>query len=143
MRDWLRRAVTPELEVLDEVDWYLDGTLLTHRRTRPARMPPWAWISVLAHGDPDALADLAAPEGRDHVVAPWPLAVSFLAGETLDVAGRQAGAVRALQRSVLIPAELRFLERSARGGNPGPEQFATEVLAELEEQRSAGPRPGA
>jgi hypothetical protein len=133
----------PELEVLDEVDWYLDGTFLTRTRTRPARVPPWAWISVLAHGGPDALASLAAREGKDQGVAPWPLAVAFLAGEALDVAGRRAESVRALQRSVLVPAELRFLEQSARGSSPEPGQFATEVLAELEEQRSAGPRPGA
>jgi hypothetical protein len=142
MREWLRRAVTPELEVLDEVDWSLDGTFLTHTRVRPARVPAWAWLSALAHGGPDTLAALVA-QGGDGVVAPWSRAVAFLAGELLDLADHREASVRALQRSVLVPAELRFLDSAARGWSPDPQQFAGEVLAALEERRRAGPRPAA
>jgi hypothetical protein len=133
--------MTPELDVLDEVDWYLDGTLPARTKVRPARLPAWAWISMLAHGSPETLASLSTPRAQEHGEPAWEQAVAFLAGEALDVAGRGEELVRALQRSLLIPAELHFLDQAARGWSPGPKQFAAEVHAGLEERRRAGPRP--
>jgi hypothetical protein len=87
------------------------------------------------------LVGLSAPGDGNRTVGPWERAVGFLAGEALDLAGRCEQSLRDLQARVLVPAELDVLAQAARGGTPGPEQFASGVLAELEEDRRAGPRP--
>ena len=140
MWNWLRKAANPDLEVLDEIDSFLEGNLPQHAGGRAARMPGWVWISAVAHGDPEVLAAVATRPEVNGVVGSWERAIGFLGGEVLDVADRREASVRDLQQRVLIPAELHFLDQAARGWSPGPAEFASDVLAQLEEHRRAGPR---
>ncbi len=138
MRAWLRKKWNPDLEVLDEVDAFLNGTFPERAGSRTARLPGWAWISALTHGGTEVLATLSTP--ADRPVGSWGRAIGFLADEVLDLAADEGTALADLQEGVLVPAELHFLDQAARGWTPGPEQFTAEVLAELEHQRRAGPR---
>jgi hypothetical protein len=143
MRDRLRKMWNPDLEVTDEVDSFLDGSLAVGAGARAGRLPAWAWISTLAHGGVEVLEGLLAQRDRGRVASPWERAVGFLAGEALDLSEHREEPLRDLQEHVLVPAELHFLDQAARGWSPGPEQFASVVLAELEGHRRAGPRFGA
>jgi len=128
----------PDLEVLDEVDAFLDGTFPERAGSRASRLPGWAWVSALSHGGTEVLAALSDPP--DPPVGAWGRAIGFLADEVLDLAGREDAELRDLQEGVLVRAELHFLDQAARGWAPRPEQFTAEVLAQLEHRRRAGPR---
>jgi hypothetical protein len=118
---------------------YLRGALPRRAGSRARRLPPWAWVSALAHGNREAVEELARRQGDQDAAAAWARAVGFLAGEVLDVAGGRADRVGELQHRVLVPAELDFLDRAAQGRAPEPERFVAGVLAVLEEERRARP----
>jgi hypothetical protein len=96
-------------------------------------------VSALAHGSRATVEELACRQGERDTAAGWARAVGFLAGEALDVAGPGEDGLAELQRRVLVPAELDFLDRAAQEGTPEPERFVAGVLPALEEERRARP----
>lgn len=140
MRSWWGRAVgLPDREVADTAQSLLDGTLPERAGGRARRLPPWAWISALVHGDRHGLEQLACRQGDRDAAASWAQAVGFLAGEVLDLAGGQDERLVDLQRRILVPVELDLLDQAARGWTPGPQHVVSTVLADLDEERRARP----
>ncbi|HZQ58783.1 MAG TPA: hypothetical protein VFA84_12130 [Acidimicrobiales bacterium] len=93
-------------DMVEEAQATVTGGLLERHADRDD-LPGWVVVNALAHGDWAALTRLAAGEvpGRDRLRA---ATVTFLAGETLAVAGSPAG-LAALQRAYLLPLELGLL----------------------------------
>jgi len=93
-------------DMVEEARATVTGGLLERHADRDD-LPGWVVVNALAHGDWAALARLAAGEvpGRDRLRA---ATVTFLAGETLVVAGSPAGLAE-LQRGYLLPLELGLL----------------------------------
>ena len=102
----------------------------------PARAP-WARADTQAHGRRAAVEELACRQCDRELAAGWARAVGFLAGEALDVAEPGEHRWAELQRWVLVPAELEFLDQAASGPAPEPERFVAGVLPALEEERRA------
>jgi hypothetical protein len=97
--------------------------------------------SALAHGDRGVLKALACRQGDPDAMASWARGVGFLASAVLDLAERQGSLVVELQRRVVVPAELDFLDLTARGWTLGPEHLVSRVIAGLDEERRARPAP--
>jgi hypothetical protein len=140
MGRWRSRVVGhADRELVEVAESYLRGALPGRAGGRARRLPPWAWVSALAHGSREAVEELACRQGDRDTAAGWARAVGFLAGEVLDVAGGREERVGELQHRVLVPAELDYLDRAAQGRAPEPERFVAGVLAVLEEERRARP----
>jgi hypothetical protein len=99
----------------DEVEAFLAGGLAEHMTYRGRTVPSWAALNRLAHADGQELRAVvegtqdrwaARPFGR-----PWAAAERFLAGRLLARAGSEHE-VSWTQRTVLIPLELRLIERA-------------------------------
>ena len=126
-----------------ECEVFLDGAWVEHVADRRRRVPPWAWLNVLAHSDEDRLTALARDE-REHVpgqLRAWWDTIAFLAGEILDTARGLELSPEGLQRTRLIPLELEVTERDANGdvGMPrDPRALATVVVAALERGTGTG-----
>jgi hypothetical protein len=123
--------VVPEIEAL------LCGTYVEYLERRGRRVPPWAWINLLAHGSEDALRAAARTHRRTFLnVNLWRHARSYLASEVLEVA-RHAGSLGAVQGAALIPLELEHLAAPpSRRTRPG--QWAVLVLSAIEDHRRDG-----
>jgi hypothetical protein len=120
--------VVPELEAL------LGGTYAEYLERRGRRVPPWAWINLLAHGSESDLQDAIRSRRRPLLdVNMWRHARGYLAGEVLEAA-RQVGSLEAVQAAALIPLELAHLATPPpRRTRPG--QWAVSVLTVLEQHQ--------
>jgi hypothetical protein len=137
---WRKRwSGHPDRELVEVAESFLRGALPDRAGGRAKRLPAWAWVSALAHGSRATVEELACRQGERDTAAGWARAVGFLAGEALDVAGPGEDGLAELQRRVLVPAELDFLDRAAQEGTPEPERFVAGVLPALEEERRARP----
>lgn len=127
-----RVDVVPELEAL------LAGTYVEYLERRGQRVPPWAWINLLAHGTEAALRSAAQPRRAPILdVNVWRHARCYLAGEVLAAADR-TGSLRAVQARVLVPLELAHMTaHPSRRNRPG--QWAAWVLAAVEVHPSRRP----
>jgi hypothetical protein len=106
-----RRAFHSAAEdVVAEAQATVTGCVLV-RHADEEDLPGWVVVNALAHGDWASLARMASGEvpGRDRLRA---ATVTFLATETLGVAGSPAGLER-LQRAYLLPIELSLLREGA------------------------------
>lgn len=123
--------VVPELEAL------LCGSYVEYLERRGRRVPPWAWINLLAHGSEEALRAAARARRRPFLdVNLWRHARGYLAGEVLDLA-RYAGSLEAVQAAALIPLELEHLA-TPPSQRTRPGQWAVLVLAAIEDHRRPG-----
>lgn len=113
-----------ESGLADEVEAFLAGRFAEHLTYRGQTVPSWAALNRLAHADGQELRAVvegtqdrwaARPFGR-----PWASAERFVAGGLLARAGT-ADELSTTQRTVLIPLELRLIER-ARTTSFTPEQ---------------------
>ena len=140
MGRWRNRwAGGADRELVELAEGFLRGALPGRAGPRAKRLPPWAWVSALAHGGRGTLEELACRQGDRDVAAGWARAVGFLAGEALDVAGPGDDRLAELQRRVLVPAELAFLDQAAEDRAPEPERFVAGVLPAIERERRARP----
>jgi hypothetical protein len=71
-------------------------------------VPGWVWFNGLAHGSRDDLAELRADAAAQSPAPDWAGAVAFLSGEIVHAVDDDPQRLRALQRGVLIPLELRL-----------------------------------
>jgi hypothetical protein len=124
---WRKSREGPEL--VQECEAFLAGRYLFRRKRQPARVPPWIWLSTLAHGDRsdiEALAGAKGGMGREMAAA------SYLARELLVSIDSYGLDLRSLQRSLLIPLEVHG------DGAESPwatKRVCTSVLAELKRAR--------
>jgi len=102
-------------EIVAEAQATVTGGLLERHAWRDD-LPGWVVVNALAHCDWVALSRLAAGEvpGRDRLRA---ATVTFLAAETLSVAGSPGG-LGELQRTYLLPLELGLLHAGTSGLPP-------------------------
>jgi hypothetical protein len=108
----------------DEVEAFLTGALAEHLTYRGQTVPSWAALNRLAHAGGEELRAVVEGTqdrgGARHVGRPWASAERFVAGRLLARAG-SVDEVSTTQRTVLIPLELRLIER-ARTTSFTPEQ---------------------
>ncbi len=130
-------------ELVLECESLLGGRVAEFLGNRRRRIPPWAWVTVLAHASEDQLAVLAKGHRHEADTGPgtreWKAAVAFLADDVLCEAKSSGTTVLQLQRATLVPLELELMTGSeARVQNPG--QLAALVLAALHRHPSARQR---
>jgi len=109
---------------------FLDGSYAEHLVDRVQIVPAWSWLNLLAHGTEAEIRDAA----RSSTGRGWRGARRFLAGEVVDRIESGHGPLEELQRSALVPLELKLasLPSAARWG---PGQLVVAVLAILPERR--------
>jgi hypothetical protein len=103
VRFW-RRSRRRRQELVAECEAFLNGSYLDGLVDEGECLPPWVWINTLAHGqraDIEALADGRGghPGGTG--------AAQYFAREVLATVDLHGLDLRALQRELLIPVELR------------------------------------
>ena len=118
------RRLEPErlVSIGDELEAFLAGRYVRFQRDRHREIPSWAWLNRLAHGTSDEV--IALGERRVRRRDAWEHAEQLLAREIMVLAG---GDLEGLQRSVLMPLELRLAERDGCAALT-PQQFAARVL---------------
>ena len=134
---WHRGQRQCNVELIGDCGAFLAGRLAERIEGRAARIPPWAWTNLLAHGSEQDLRQAPAP-GRPHqdsTAAKWCAARSYLAMEVLNLAG-EFGPLEEVQRQVLVPLEQRLASRPEVAGW-GPGQWAESVEEALEKHRRA------
>ena len=123
--------------VLPEIEALLGGTYVEYLEHRGRRVPPWAWINLLAHGNEEALRSATRAHRRPFLnVSLWRHARSYLAGEVLEVA-RHVGSLEVVQATALVPLELEHLA-APPSLRTRPGQWAGWVLAAIEDHRRGG-----
>jgi hypothetical protein len=105
-----------EAALSGETEAFLDGRIVEHLTAAGRMVPTWAVLNKIAHGSPSEIAYLTqtdghpdnAPEAGEPVwrAAQRSLAARLLASDALpdDIAQ--------VQQTVLVPLELRLIERS-------------------------------
>ncbi|HET7486705.1 MAG TPA: hypothetical protein VFJ85_02165 [Acidimicrobiales bacterium] len=147
-----RRQENPEAaELVLEAEAFLAGTYVDHMVEAGRRVPTWAWINLLAHGNEAEVRETArgsmgvwslmrtmftGPTQRDAwpnaSVPDWCRARAFLAGEVLDEIRARGCTIQDLQEEILIPLELALAtHRPARRWAPA--ELVGSVLAALAE----------
>ena len=114
------RPLTPVgARFVDETESFLSGTFAQEMRARGDAVPGWARLNVLAHGDLATIEGLrqssgaTAPAYVDEDDA-WSSAVRVLATELAALVEGDAGLLMRIQRSVLVPLELRLIQVESR-----------------------------
>jgi hypothetical protein len=105
-----------EAALSGETEAFLDGRLVEHLMTAGRMVPAWAVLNQLAHASPSELASLAEIDGRPgNAREPgepvWRAAQRSLASRLLASATLPDEITR-IQQTVLVPLELRLIERS-------------------------------
>lgn len=112
---------------------FLTGHLADRLEQAGRRVPPWAWMNLVAHGSGDDLhAERAAHLPPDLPAGRWHEVRCLLAAEVLGMTG--GGSLAELQREVLVPLELELASR-AEVGSWRPNQLALAVEHALDDRR--------
>lgn len=92
--------------VASEATAFLEGRLVEAMQASAAgtAVPPWMWLNAVAHGDEEHIAWLASDTGSSGASG-WRRARGRMAAELLACAGGRPGAMRRLQREVMVPIE--------------------------------------
>ena len=112
-------ARTDGLELADEAEAFMNGTLAKLRAAQKRSLPPWMMINLVAHGDAAELHRLIQGEALPIAISgtprrynrAWALAQRSLALQVLG-SGRDAEEIRHVQHAVLVPLELRLISQS-------------------------------
>jgi len=138
---WTTRSRTWERELVAECEEFLFGRYAQYLRDESRPVPTWAWLNVLAHGNEEDIAALAAsePPRRSSPDTVWQEALAFLAQELMNEATRRGLPLASLQRSTLVPLEL---ELAGRWGPVcvQPVEFVSSVLTALTRHHTSPPR---
>ncbi len=138
-----RRASPDETALVEEA-----AALVTGRMEGGDRDPAWVHLNGLAHGDPHHLALQAEVARRQRPERPgsWEGTRTDILLELVRLADGSAEVITHLQRSCLIPLELRLLE--PRFGDRLPSEVLVLALTRLHshpitlDRRTAGPPDG-
>ncbi|MGH9104099.1 MAG: hypothetical protein ACRDYD_14125 [Acidimicrobiales bacterium] len=113
---WQRRrgrAARAEGPVAEECETFLSGTYEAWLEQAGRQVPGWARLNELAHGQREAVKDLAERGHRPvRGIPTWRHALGVLAAEALELAGDEPENLRRLQLGVLMPLELQLAARS-------------------------------
>jgi hypothetical protein len=105
-----------ESDIGDEVSAVLEGRVAAYYLRRGHPIPPWAVLNRLTHADWSELERLVEGNqpGHPQTEAPrvsWATAERFVAGHLLARAATP-DRLRQLQLEVLVPVEMRLIDRS-------------------------------
>ena len=129
------------VQLIAETEAFLSGDILHYLRGSGGAVPGWAWVNVLSHGDLDHLRQvLLADSGQPAALQTgnveawtvpnpleeswraaraqeeaWTSAQRLLANELLELVDDDQGLLTYLQQKVLVPVELRFMDRESHG----------------------------
>lgn len=113
---------------------FLTGHLADRLEEAGQRVPPWAWMNLVAHGSRhDLHAERAAHLPADLPAGRWHGMRSLLAAEVLGMADRCSSLIE-LQHEVLVPLELELAAR-AEVASWRPNQLALAVEHALDDRR--------
>ena len=124
----------------DECEAFLAGAYIAYLEAHDMPVPPWAHLNRVAHAEPAALVGLLGRDGDklDGRVISWIGFERLAAREVLGTADpATADGVRALQRQLLVPLELR-LQSGEVDTPPTPARFLQLVRAALHRHPSIG-----
>ena len=123
---WIRRgkhgtrSLTPIGNALVvEAEGFLSGGLVDVLTSHDEKIPGWAWLNELAHGELAAVVRLSSssaivgPSADNDVDSSWRVARQLLADNILELVGRDIAHMHRLQREVLVPLELRLMSSKA------------------------------
>jgi hypothetical protein len=129
MAMWKRERVTALL--VEDCESVLAGTYVERLVDAGAPVPPWAWVSLLAHGTAQDLYRARHPSSAraGGEAALWWQARAHLATVVLDAARRTPLAT--LQAAVLVPLELQLMAEGLEGPST-PGELVDVVLAALD-----------
>ncbi len=104
-----RKAANPEPTepVIEEAVAVLSGRCVERFTATGRRVPRWAWLNAVAHGDQDDLRAIAAV-GRLANSGSWAAAIGRVADEMLE-GGRSRDDIARLQAELVVPLELDVL----------------------------------
>jgi len=118
-----------------ECDAFLAGTMAVEASRRGQSPLHWHWLNLLAHGSEEQVRALAGErlpaEPTTLHEAKWYAALSFLAGQMLDVVGAGGLTLAELQRSVLVPLELELVLDTGAKEPSAPGTLVLRVLERL------------
>lgn len=128
-RDGVGRFFSAHQELGDECEAFLDGRFLERTRGRQGahRLEPWMWLNAVAHGSIDRVRELSTQGAIAGAGGKWYDVRSSVAGEVLRRCGRDERELAHIQRSVLVPIELRLMHSS----DVTPAQVTEMVIVEL------------
>ena len=135
--DWVPRRSGSSTELLAECESFLTGTIAELVLHRDGFVPVWMWTNLLAHGSEAEIRREYEADRRatGTVEDGWRSARSYVAGLVLERA-RQAGSLAEVQRSALVPLELRLAgQTSVEWWDEG--QWVAAVSGALDAQRRA------
>ncbi len=128
------RAITSA--VGDECEAFLSGQFALHLMATGQLVPTWIGLNRLAHGSVDDVIALSSRPGGNLATTESSAAIAYLADMVLDLAGDEPRRLQALQRDVLIQAELDLAADWFRRREPS--EIISTVLAKLEGRSSDG-----
>jgi hypothetical protein len=122
---------------------FLRGRYAERLMERAERVPPWAWLNLVAHGTCDDLASAREPRrlvGSTILYTHWVAARSYVIGEVFTALDSERGPLPRLQARVLRPLES---ELAADGLSVRfPRDLVGRVLQALEaDEREHGGHP--
>ena len=134
VRNWKEHRLDVRARrLVDECESLLCGHYAYEFQVRRIRVPPWAWISALAHASRDHLVELgtgipARRRGLRDPAACWQAAVAFLATELLTTTERSGRQVEDLQRYAVLPFELGQVSSATGASSIKAAEFVRAVL---------------
>jgi hypothetical protein len=111
-----RRFKRQSSRLISDTEAFLTGTIVGRLVQQNAQVPAWAWLNKVAHGElqnlhavghivrsptSDPLADLTGQS--------WGTAQGMLARDVIELVGDDPSLLWLVQRSVLVPLELRLM----------------------------------
>jgi hypothetical protein len=102
--------------LIADTEVYLSGEYANHLRRHGDTVPGWAQLNQFAHADIETLRrDRRRPSARQPAISAnlpeeaWRTAHELLAGEIIELVGRDPLLLSHLQRNILIPLELKLM----------------------------------
>jgi hypothetical protein len=116
-RDDERPLTASSARLVADAEAFLSGEYANHLRRHRDAVPGWARLNRLAHGDLSNLQQCRRPFAatKSAAFADWPeeswrRAQQLLASELLDLVDNDPDKLSHVQRSVLVPLELRMIQ---------------------------------
>jgi hypothetical protein len=123
-------------DVGDECEAFLSGRFALHLLSTGQLMPSWIGLNRLAHGTIEDVIAVSSRPGGNLAVSESAQAIAYLADTVLDLVGRDAGRLQALQRDILVPAELELAADWFRRREP------SEIISTVVARLDGGPNDG-
>lgn len=118
------KAPTSDGDVLiAEIEAFLSGDYATYLMRRRREVPGWAWLNSFAHGELTTLREakrsmhpLGTPSHVAGAEKAWFQAQSIVSRDLLRIVEDDPQRLTLVQRSILVPLELRLMELETDAG---------------------------